>query len=164
VTEIEAQIVSLPSALQYQHRHHYRLLPHLIKLCALTSCLLMAGCASIQLPSFISHDDVTGSIPKFSSPLSRSLDKEDWRRAQASLGVALDPQGNGLAVSWDNPQSGAKGSFIPTAPATLANDRLCRPFKAELGGTLARENLEGLGCRDKVGEWSITQLRPAKLI
>jgi surface antigen len=57
------------------------------------------------------REDATGALPK--SSLAGILDAEDWRRAKAALSTALDPQGNGSLVGWDNPDSGNKGSFTP---------------------------------------------------
>jgi surface antigen len=122
-----------------------------------------AGCSAvIPLPSLISGDDVTGSIGASPSPLSSSLDAEDWRRARAALGVALDPQGNGAAVGWENPKSGSKGSFTPVGLAEPTGEKICRSFLAELGGGLPGQSLRGVACRDKMGDWSVNQVSPAK--
>ena len=51
------------------------------------------------------------------SPLSPELGEEDWRRAKAALAVALDPQGAGARVSWDNPDTDAEGRLHPGRPA-----------------------------------------------
>jgi surface antigen len=105
----------------------------------------------------ISKEDVTGSIARFVSPLSEKLDPEDWRRALAALGTALDPQGNGEAVAWDNPQSGLKGAITPVGQAYPQEGRLCRAFLAEIG---ADETVQGTGCRDKRGEWAVVEAKP----
>lgn len=121
--------------------------------------LLISGCATVRLPSFTARqDDVTGTIAKPAPILSERLSDEDWRRAQAALGVAMDPQGNGLAVSWDNPDTGAEGEFTPLGVATTAGGLTCRPFHAELGGKLPKETHDGLACRDKISTWIITQI------
>lgn len=131
--------------------------------CLLAASLGLGGCAtSIPLPAFISPEDVTGSIRAPVSPLSSALDSEDWRRAKSALAVALDPQGNGAPVSWDNPASGAKGSFKPLAPPYAQEALICRAFEADMGGKLPARQVTGLGCRDKSGEWAISQIRPAK--
>lgn len=122
----------------------------------------LSGCSAIPLPSLLSDGDVTGSIRQPVSPLSSALDPEDWRRAQSALSVALDPQGNGASVNWDNPQSGVKGSFIPAADAFPSDEKICRAFFAELGGSAPDQYLRGLGCRDKSGDWTITDVKPAK--
>ena len=124
----------------------------------------LAGCATaIPLPSFtaVSKDDVTGSIGQV-SPLSSHLDGEDWRRARGALAVALDPQGNGAPVNWENPQSRNKGSFIPVGQAWVKDDNVCRTFLAELGGAHAPQQLQGNACRDKAGEWFVGKVEPWK--
>ena len=110
----------------------------------------------------ISHDDITGSIEKPSPSLASTLDPEDWRRAHAALGVALDPQGNGALVNWDNPQSGVRGAFTPVGNAYASEDGVCRAFLADIGGKAAPRQLQGVGCRDKGGEWKVNDLRPWK--
>jgi surface antigen len=126
---------------------------------------LVAGCStSIPLPSMVSLDDVTGSIEKPVASLASTLDPEDWRRAQGALGVALDPQGNGAAVNWDNPQSGVRGSFTPVGAAYPSGDDICRAFLADIGGKAAPRQLQGVGCREKGGEWRISDLKPWKKI
>ena len=123
----------------------------------------LGGCSTaIPLPSLLGDGDVTGSIRQSVSPLSSALDAEDWRRAKSALSVALDPQGNGAPVDWDNPESGVKGSFIPAGDAFPADEKICRAFVAELGGSAPAQNLRGLGCRDKSGDWTIADVKPSK--
>jgi surface antigen len=117
---------------------------------------------SMPLPSFVSREDVTGSIAKPLSPLSPALDSEDWRRAKGALAIALDPQGNGAVVRWDNPVSGVKGSFLPTSEARAVEDQICRDFETELSGSHPSQILSGSGCRDKQGEWHITNVKPSR--
>ena len=127
--------------------------------------LAVAGCAtSIPLPSMISDDDVTGSIDRPAPTLASTLEPEDSRRAHAALGVALDPQGNGAAVNWDNPQSGVRGAFTPVGAAYPSEDSICRAFLADIGGKTAPKQLQGVGCRDKSGEWRVGDLKPWKKI
>lgn len=123
----------------------------------------LSGCAaSIPLPSFISDDDITGSIRPQVSPISSALDQEDWRRARSALAVALDPQGNGAPVSWDNAASGARGTFRPLAAAFAQDGRVCRTFEADIGGKIPARRVTGLGCRDKTGDWDVTNVSPPK--
>ncbi len=123
--------------------------------------LALAGCSSvIPLPSFMgSRQDVTGSVIPV-NPISASMDVEDWRRAKGALGLALDPQGNGEAVTWDNPKSGAKGAFAPVGLAKPVDDRICRSFLATTGGSLQQRSLQGSACRSKDGEWEIGDVAP----
>jgi surface antigen len=127
------------------------------------TALALSGCSvSVPLSPFGKNgDDITGSIGQ-SNPLSRTLDSEDWRRAKAALSTALDPQGNGETVNWDNPQSGAKGSFVAVAAAYPADDGICRAFISNVSAKQAAESLQGTACRDKLGEWSLSNVRPWK--
>lgn len=110
-------------------------------------------------------EDVTGSIPKpkpVVSPLSRHLDVEDWRRARAAMGTALDPQGNGATVAWDNPQSGRKGSFTPVAAPYPVEGQVCRAFVARIEAG-DREQMQGAACRVAgTDDWDVKEVRPFK--
>jgi surface antigen len=141
----------------------------------ISSIVLAAGAAawlggcSMALPSISpvlgdSTDDATGSIPDSRRPsqLSRALDQEDWRRASAALGTALDPQGDGSAVNWDNPQTSAKGSFTAVGQAYPTDGKICRAFIAEVGTKDSHENLKGTACREKSAEWSLSEVKPWK--
>lgn len=105
---------------------------------------------------------MTGSVPAKVAPLSPALDQEDWRRANAALGTALDPQGDGASVNWDNPQTGAKGSFTPVGQAYPTEGKICRAFLAEVGTKDSHEYLQGAACREKTAEWSLTDVKPWK--
>lgn len=107
-------------------------------------------------------DDVTGSIRKPETLLSRHLDAEDWRRARAAMGTALDPQGNGSLVNWENTQTGAKGSFVPVAQIYPSDDKICRAFLAKIEADGTTEDVQGTACRDTGLEWAIKDARPWK--
>jgi surface antigen len=151
-----------PFARRYRSSARWR---EAVKLCAAASVALAgAGCSfSYSVIGMADEEpEVTGSVaPRIASPLSPSLDEEDWRRAKAALGVALDPQGPGTVVSWDNPGSGVKGQFTPTGAPYVKNDEICRAFSAHLGGS-ASASLVGHACRPSGGDWAIGEVRPAK--
>jgi surface antigen len=107
-------------------------------------------------------EDVTGSIAKPPLKLSRHLDIEDIRRATAAMSTALDPQGSGASVNWDNPQSGAKGSFTPVGQAYPLDGKICRAFLADVSASEAIERLQGAACREKTAEWALTEVKPFK--
>jgi len=106
----------------------------------------------------------TGAIaaadaPPAAATLSPDLDEEDWRRAKAALAVALDPQGPGTQVSWDNPATRMKGTFTPTGTPFVKNDEICRSFNAHLSGATST-NLQGIACRPSGDEWAIKEVKP----
>ena len=104
----------------------------------------------------------TGAIAtRADAPLSADLDEEDWRRAKAALAVALDPQGPGTQVSWDNPATTMKGTFTPMGAPFVKNDEICRTFSANLSGP-SSATLHGTACRPSGGDWAIKDVKPLK--
>jgi hypothetical protein len=142
-------------------------------LAAAAAAATLCGC-SLSLPSnspALGIDyEATGSIakpapapaPPAVSPLSRKLDAEDWRRAKAALGVALDPQGNGSTVAWANPQTGRRGSFVPVAAPYPVDGQVCRAFIARIDGD-PHEHVQGAACRiGATDDWDLMDVKPFK--
>jgi surface antigen len=124
-----------------------------------------AACSlAIPIGSMAREDPVsTQSVgPRVVSPLSPDLGEEDWRRARAALAVALDPQGAGSQVSWDNPDTALKGSFTPVGQPFVKSDEICRAFLASVAGAASTLSLQGTACRPSGGEWSIRDVKPFK--
>jgi surface antigen len=128
----------------------------------LGGCSMALPSASVPGLSGGSKEDVTSVIPSFRAPLSHALDQEDWRRASAAMGTALDPQGDGATVNWDNPQTNAKGSFTPVGQAYPRDGKICRAFVAEVGTKDSHESLQGTACREKAAEWALSDVKPWK--
>lgn len=76
---------------------------------------VLAGCSmSFPIsPLMSAKEDATGTVPK--SPIASLLEPEDWRRAKAALSTALDPQGNGSLVGWENPIRATKALLLRSA-------------------------------------------------
>jgi len=129
---------------------------------ALTGCSIavpMATEPSAMWNSARVTTDVTGAIPKSPPKLSHALDPEDDRRAIAAMSTALDPQGSGASVNWDNPQTGAKGSFTPVGQPYPLEGRICRAFQADIAVKETQESLQGAACREKTAEWALTEVK-----
>ena len=105
-------------------------------------------------------DDATGTISN--EEISGILDGEDWHRAKVALVEALDPQGSGAAVHWNNPASGAKGFFAADGKAYPSEAGICRAFIADIDRDNADSSLHGTACADKAGEWTVTSIRQEK--
>jgi surface antigen len=103
----------------------------------------------------------TGSIARPSPTFGADLNGEDWRRAQGALSLALDPQGNGRPVKWDNPDSGMHGSVNPTGLPYVAEDQICRNFLASVIGSERSRFVRGTGCKPSGGEWSLKRVHTA---
>ena len=135
-----------------------------------TAAVLAAqlGACSLSVASLAEDDpaEVTGSIapaPKKPPQLPSDFDREDVRRAMGALGLALDPQGNGQPVKWDNPESKLSGTMVPTGGPYVESDEICRKFTAHVsrpGGRAAR--LAGSACRLSGASWQIRSLSTAK--
>jgi surface antigen len=138
----------------------------------LLACVASGGC-SVTLPMFsadksdLSEKSIaltTASVKpaKGISPLSPELGTEDWRRAAGAMALALDPQGNGAAVNWDNPESGTKGVFSPVSGPVLRSDEICRAFLSTIVLQTGASKMQGTACRPSGGEWSIKEIAPWK--
>ena len=104
---------------------------------------------------------VTGSIEKRPVSFGTDLAEEDWRRARAALSVALDPQGNGRPVKWDNPETGLHGAVNPTGLPYVADDLICRNFLASVIGPSRSRFVRGTGCKPSGGTWTLKRVRAA---
>jgi surface antigen len=126
---------------------------------------LSTGACGVSVPiaSLVPDDTTTGSIAaKPVSPLSPDLNPEDWRRARGALAVALDPQGSGASVTWENPDTGRKGSFVPAGQPFVKADSICRAFRATLTGPESVSSLQGTACRLSWPDWAIKDVKPQR--
>jgi surface antigen len=126
--------------------------------------IALGGCSlTMHIASLQTDPEATASISRPASPLDPSLDEEDWRRAQAALSLAVDPQGSGQPVNWDNPATRRKGSFAPAGNLVLVENTICRPFMATIsqaGGAAREIRHQGQACRVGPGEWAMRQIQP----
>ena len=136
-----------------------------MKILAAGIVALLLGACSLSVGVMGLKEDepeATGAItPAAAIPLSPHLNEEDWRRAKAALAVALDPQGPGTQVSWDNPATSRKGTFTPAGAPFVKNDEICRSFSAHLSGP-SPAALQGTACRLSGGEWTLKEVKPLK--
>jgi len=124
---------------------------------------LMTGACGMSFPmaSLFPEPESTSSItPRVMSPLSPELGGEDWRRAKGALAIALDPQGSGSSVSWDNPDTDMKGNFAPVGQPFVKTDEICRAFLATLTDKGTTMSLQGTACRPSGGEWVVKEVKP----
>ena len=143
---------------------------------ALAACLVTMLCGCSQ-PLLIFRADatpearaatvadepiVTGSIGGRPTSFGSDLGEEDWRRAYAALGVALDPQGNGKPVKWDNPETALRGTINPTGLPYVAQDLICRDFLASVIAPNSSRFVRGTGCKPSGGDWELKRIRTGK--
>jgi surface antigen len=120
------------------------------------------GACSMSFPmNSMLPDDVTGSLAKL--PFGALLDEEDRRREKAALATALDPQGDGSTVHWENPRSGRKGALTAVGHAYPQEAKVCRAFLGDLrDGAGAAQTLQGTACMVSGGEWEVRDAKPFK--
>ena len=116
---------------------------------------------SFPMPSLLDDEvETTGSISLLREPgldvrHLQDLDEEDWRRAKGAMALALDPQGAGTAVAWDNPASQKKGIFTPSNAPSVENSEICRTFVAEFSVKATGYTYDGKACRVSGEDWTI---------
>ena len=112
---------------------------------------------SIPMASLMPADDVTGSNETV--PFGRMLDEEDRRREKAALATALDPQGDGSTVHWENVKS-AKGSITAVGRAYPHDGKVCRAFLADLERDTVQRKAQGTACTVAAGDWIVRDTKP----
>lgn len=117
---------------------------------------VLGGC-SFAIPALTpAPEETTGSIRRIEERLSSELSAEDWRRAKGALALALDPQGNGRPVKWDNPESRMAGEIAALGSPFVDSDEVCRRFRATIDPPAAPpKRVEGQACRLSPDEWAI---------
>lgn len=111
-------------------------------------CLLLsaAGCNS---GSVSNTPDVTTS--------AIGLQSSDRSLAQQNLQVVLESSLSGKSQSWQNPQSGARGSATPLKTWKTTDGTYCRSYKESIrlasGESIDRD---GVACRSSDAVWQST--------
>lgn len=107
-------------------------------------------------------DDVTGSLGTV--PFSRLLDEEDRRREKAAVATALDPQGDGSTIRWENPKSAHKGAITARGHAYPDDAMICRGFTSTLDSEGGKRLVDGTACTLHGGDWTIRDLKGEKKV
>lgn len=105
-------------------------------------------------------EDMTGSLATV--PFGALLDEEDRRREKAALATALDPQGDGSTVHWENPKSSRKGSLTAVGHAYPQDSHVCRAFLGEMRDGASTRAVQGTACTMSAGEWVVRDVKPFK--
>ena len=155
-------VCATDKGIRLKRNHAGRFVQPYIGILLLTAASMLSGCSITDAVSSLGGDEdiSTGSLRTAKTPLSDTLSVEDWRRAKAALAVALDPQGNGSPVRWDNPETKASGSFAASGAFTVRSNLVCRPFQATLSVNGVATSPLGIACRQGPGEWAIEENSP----
>lgn len=104
-------------------------------------------------------EEVTGTI---TPPLKDPLPTEgDFAFARNAASDVLSRGDKDSSQHWENPETGARGSVTPLAPAYSSEDgRKCRDFLASYVNGRTETWLQGAGCEAGHGRWDIHTLKP----
>ena len=77
------------------------------------------------------------------------------------MATALDPQGDGSPVHWENPKSGNAGSVVQETQAFPRDGKICRGFTATLKTSSFNKTTGGAACAVAAGDWIISDMKSA---
>ncbi|MDJ0788331.1 MAG: RT0821/Lpp0805 family surface protein [Myxococcota bacterium] len=85
------------------------------------------------------------------------LDQRDRQIAAQNAQVALERAPTGTSSPWQNPDTGASGTFTPTRTYQQPNGQYCREYNQEVWVAGQREMAYGTACRQADGSWKMVQ-------
>ena len=87
--------------------------------------------------------------------IGSSMDCEDRRYHQGTAQDTLEYQRTGTAGSWQNPESGHRGTITPTRTYQRDDGDYCREFLQTITVDGQLEEATGTACRQSDGSWNI---------
>ena len=125
------------------------------------------GCSfSYQLDNLFSKKDdlsVTGSVQPPSAVKSAeiALPEADLAMARAAATEVMTKGGKDSSLSWENPQTGTRGTVTPIASARNEDGGLtCHEFLASFEHEGTSSWMQGDACRASKGKWEVRSLKP----
>lgn len=90
------------------------------------------------------------------SEIGRTMDEVDKQKAQQAYDQAAEAP-MGKTITWNNPETGNKGTVTPVREGTSGAGEYCREFQqtVTIGGKT--EEAYGTACRQPDGSWKIVQ-------
>jgi hypothetical protein len=142
-----------------------RALPCLI----LAALALPAGACSTtyQLGGLSSADD----SPKYTGTTTPPAEEKkapsilaggDLAAAKAVVARLFTFERKDLALPWENPSTGARGTVTPLASAYTQDGYTCHDFLASYIKDAAESWYQGGACRIKNGKWEVREMKPLK--
>jgi len=94
--------------------------------------------------------------PKSAAPVKPGLDRGDRQAAMAALHLALSELGDGVTLIWERRAHGLKGRIKPVSAFRDDRGRICRHVEYWLAHGDYERRIEGIGCRESDGSWSLS--------
>jgi surface antigen len=130
---------------------------------------LSGGC-SYQLGGWAAKDDKADTVtrtsaiaPPKAAPRATSASMppdSDLAFAKAAAADVLNRGKADMSLTWENPQTGARGTVTPIASAHSQAGVTCRDFLASYVREGAESWLQGEACQADQGKWEVKSIRP----
>jgi 17 kDa outer membrane surface antigen len=130
--------------------------------------LSVGGCSfSYQLDSMFGKKDGTSSTGALQQPAAPAIKpvaalppEGDLVIARAAVSEVMSKGGKDASVSWENPQTGARGTVTPIATARSEAGLTCHEFLASFEREGSSSWMQGEACRANKGKWEVRTLKP----
>jgi hypothetical protein len=129
--------------------------------------LSVGGCSfSYQLDNlFAKKDDAsaTGALQPPApavKPVAGLPSEGDLVIARAAVSEVMSRGGKDASVTWENPQTGARGTVTPIATARSEDGMTCHEFLASFERDGSSSWMQGEACRADKGKWEVRTMKP----
>lgn len=148
-----------------QRRRAARLLRRVPVVALLAACALGVGACSTtyQLGGLFERDQGpanTGSVAAAPAPTAAAITESDLAAAKAVVARLFSFGRKDLALPWENPSTGARGTVTPLASAYTQGGHTCHDFLASYIKGAAESWFQGGACRIKSGRWEVREMKP----
>lgn len=89
------------------------------------------------------------------SEIGRSLDNADRAIMAQKTQNTLETAPTGQTSTWNNPDSGARGTVTPTRTYQTASNEYCREYQQTVSINGKQETAYGTACRQADGSWKV---------
>jgi hypothetical protein len=127
----------------------------------------VGGCSfSYQLDNLFGKKDdgsLTGALQPAAPAIKAVADpppESDLVIARAAVSEVMNKGGKDASVSWENPQTGGRGTVTPIATARNEDGLTCHEFLASFEREGSSSWMQGDACRANKGKWEVRSLKP----
>jgi 17 kDa outer membrane surface antigen len=130
--------------------------------------LSVGGCSfSYQLDNLFGKKDDASQTGALQGPAAPALKpvadlppESDLIIARAAVSEVMSKGGKDASVSWENPQTGGRGTVTPIATARNEDGLTCHEFLASFEREGNSSWMQGEACRANKGKWEVRSLKP----